>query len=64
MLIDLSSPVRSAIIVYFLLMTAVLIYKPKLLGDNRRAHSLLSILIVVISIMSYYLLAVLQWFRS
>ena len=63
-MLDLSSPVKSAILLYAVLIILVLAYKPKLLKDNRRSQCLLSIVVVVLSIISYYSLATLRWVKG
>lgn len=63
-MLDLSSPVKSSILLYAVLIILVLAYKPKLLKDNRRSQSLLSIVVVVLSIISYYSLATLRWVKG
>lgn len=63
-MLDFSSPVKSAIMIYAVLIILTIVYKPKLLRDNRRSQSLLSIAVIVLSILSYYSLAVMRWLRG
>lgn len=63
-MLDFSSTVKSAIMIYTVLIILTIVYKPKLLQDNRRSQSLLSIAVIVLSILSYYSLAVMRWFRG
>jgi amino acid permease len=58
-MLDLSSPIKSSIFLYIFMIIALIIYKPKLIKDKRRSQ-LFSIAVIVISILSYYLLAILK----
>lgn len=63
-MLDLSSPIKSSIILYIFLIIMVLIYKPKLLKDNCHSQCLLSIVVIVLSIVSYYSLITLRWIKG
>lgn len=60
-MLDLNSPIKSAIMIYLFLMFSLVIYKPELLTDDRRSQSLLSVAVVVVSIISYYLLTIIKY---
>lgn len=63
-MLDLSSPIKSAILLYVVLIILAITYKPKLLKDNRRSQCLLSITVVVLSVISYYSLATLRMLKG
>jgi hypothetical protein len=60
-MLDLNSPIKSAVIIYLFLMFSLVIYKPDLLTDNRRSQSLFSVAVVIVSIISYYLLTIIKY---
>ncbi len=57
-LINLNYPLTSAIILYLIILAIVIMIKPKLI-KNKKHKYLLPIVIILISIISYYIFAIL-----
>ena len=62
-LINLDYPLQSAIVLYIIIILIVFIFRPKLIKENKNKY-ILPIIIIVISIFSYFLFATTQWFNS
>jgi hypothetical protein len=62
-LFNLKSPLRNAIILYIILAITIFTFKPKLIQNNDNKY-LISIIIIIISVISYYIFAILNSFLS
>ena len=63
--IDFDSPIRSAIVLYFFLLVVLFFFRPRLLEYNdEKGKCALPIVILIVSIISYYIFAVISSFRS
>ncbi len=60
-IINLKNPLTSAIILYLIILTIIVTMKPKLI-KNKKYKYLLPIVIILISIISYYVFAILNTF--
>ena len=58
-------PLKSAIFIYLILITIIILAKPKLLNtQNSKVKCLLPIVIILVASLSYYLFAMVGWFNS
>ena len=59
--ISLEHPIRSAIILYLIILAAIVIFRPKLIknGNSVKNKYILPIVIIIISVVSYYIFAIL-----
>lgn len=65
----MTNNIKYAIVLYLVILFLLFSYKPKLLQKKQKNnvisyHCILPFLIIIISIISYYIIASLEWFRS
>lgn len=60
-IINIESPIQSAIVLYILLLAIIFMMKPKIVDvKNRRNKIYLPIIILIVSVISYYIFALLN----
>ncbi len=62
-LINLNNPLTSAIILYLIILAIIVVMKPKLI-KNKKHKYIFPIVIIIVSIISYYIFAMLYSFMN
>lgn len=63
-LININNPIRSAIILYIIILTIIIIMKPKLIDmDYKENKYKFPLIVLIISIISYYIFTIIGWFN-
>jgi len=58
-LIDLNHPLRSSIVLYLIILSILMVLRPKLVKNEKKRY-ILPIIIIIISTISYYIFAILN----
>ena len=58
-LIDLNHPLRSSIVLYLIILSILIVLRPKLVKNEKKRY-ILPIIIIIISTISYYIFAILN----
>lgn len=58
-LIDLNHPLRSSIVLYLIILSILIVLRPKLVKNEKKRY-ILPIIIIIISTISYYIFAILH----
>lgn len=58
-LIDLNHPLRSSIVLYLIILSILIVLRPKLVKNEKKRY-ILPIIIIIISTVSYYIFAILN----
>jgi len=60
-IISLEHPIRSSIILYLIILALIMIFRPNLItGKNKKHKYILPIVIIAVSMISYYIFALLN----
>jgi hypothetical protein len=58
-LINLNHPLRSSIILYLIILAIIVVYRPELI-KNKKSKFMAPVVILLVSILSYYIFAMLS----